>query len=174
MTGLILDLFVAFFGIGILTFGGGYAMIPLIQRIVIARHGWLTTTQFLDVVGIAGMAPGPIAVNSATFVGYKVAGVPGSIAAMLGVVMPSMIIVLAIAGVFYRLRNHPLFTHFAAGLRMAVVALIAAAVITVGKASIFGWKDAALAGAVVALLLRTRTHPIVVIGLAAAAGLLLF
>ena len=85
LVGALLGLTLAFFTIGALTFGGGYAMIPLIQRIIIAQHGWLNTTQFLDIVAIAEMTPGPIAVNSATFVGYRVAGLAGAVAATLGV-----------------------------------------------------------------------------------------
>ena len=96
LIGALIGLTLAFITIGALTFGGGYAMIPLIQRIIITQHGWLSTTQFLDIVAIAEMTPGPIAVNSATFVGYRVAGLAGATVATLGVVLP-----------FARDRHHP-------------------------------------------------------------------
>ena len=89
---LLLKLFWSFLQIGLFTFGGGYAMLPLIQREIIDVNGWLTMEQFLDIVAVAEMTPGPIAINSATFVGYRVAGVLGSFAATFGVVLPSFII----------------------------------------------------------------------------------
>ena len=174
LVGALLGLTLAFFTIGALTFGGGYAMIPLIQRIIIAQHGWLNTTQFLDIVAIAEMTPGPIAVNSATFVGYRVAGLAGAVAATLGVVLPSLVIIIILASLFYRFRNLPIVFRTAAGLRMAVISLIAGAVITVGRSSILGWRDAAVAGAVVALLRATRIHPILVILGAAVVGVFLY
>ncbi|MGE5599191.1 MAG: chromate efflux transporter [Bacteroidota bacterium] len=169
-----LSLAFSFFVIGSLTFGGGYAMIPLIQRVIISERGWLTTQQFLEIVAIAEMTPGPIAINSATFVGYRVGGLLGSAAATLGVVLPSLLLVLALASVFYRYRDLPAVQRVAAGLRTAVVALIAAAVVTVGRASIHTWLDAAVAGAVVALLRGTRIHPLLVLLGAAGAGAVLY
>ncbi len=96
----ILQLFIAFFKIGLFTFGGGYAMIAVIERELIEQKKWLTQDEFLDVVAIAESTPGPIAINSATFIGYKVAGVLGSLFATLGVVLPSFIIIFAISFVF--------------------------------------------------------------------------
>lgn len=96
----ILQLFIVFFKIGLFTFGGGYAMIAVIERELIEQKKWLTQDEFLDVVAIAESSPGPIAINSATFIGYKVAGVLGSLFATLGVVLPSFIIIFAISFVF--------------------------------------------------------------------------
>lgn len=172
--GMVLALFGAFFTIGALTFGGGYAMIPLIQKIVISQHHWLTGTEFLEILAISQITPGPIAINGATFVGYKIAGIGGSFAATLGVVLPSLIIVLALAGTFYKYRHLPVVENLSAALRVAVVALIAAAVIFVGRGAILLWKDAALAGAVVALLQLTKTNPILVLALAAGAGIVMY
>ena len=115
-----------------------------------------------------------IAVNSATFVGYRVAGLAGAVAATLGVVLPSLVIIIILASLFYRFRNLPIVFRTAAGLRMAVISLIAGAVITVGRSSILGWRDAAVAGAVVALLRATRIHPILVILGAAVVGVFLY
>jgi len=174
MLGRLLSIFGSYFSIGALTFGGGYAMISLMQRIVVDQHGWLTGPGFLDIIGLAGMLPGTIAINSATFIGYRVAGVAGACAAMLGVVVPSLLIVLLLASVFYRYRNLPAVLRVVSGLKMAVVAVIASAVISLGRSSILSWKDAALAGAVVALLSATKVHPILVIAGAAVAGLVLY
>ncbi|MGE5528136.1 MAG: chromate transporter [Patescibacteria group bacterium] len=168
--GVLWSLFTAFFTIGALAFGGGYTMIPLIERVVITRHAWLTMPQFLDVVAIAEMTPGPIAVNTATFVGYQVAGWPGAAAATMGVVMPSLIIALLLAGVFYRYRALPGVQGAAFGLRLAVVALIASAAVAVGRSALLTWRDAAVAGAVVALIRGVKVHPLLVVALAALAG----
>ena len=94
-----LTLFVTFFKIGAFTFGGGYAMIPLIQREVVENHKWITDDDILDIVAIAESTPGPIAINSATFVGYRVCGVLGSAAATLGTVLPSFTIILIISAI---------------------------------------------------------------------------
>lgn len=172
--GTVLGLFGAFFTIGALTFGGGYAMIPLIQRIIISQHHWLTGTEFLEILAVSQMTPGPIAINAATFVGYKIAGTAGSAAATIGVVLPSLVIVLALAGVFYRYRHRPVVARLSSALRVAVIALIAAAVIFVGRNAILNWKDVVLAGVVVALLQKTKINPILVLVLAAGAGVVMY
>ncbi|NLG84638.1 MAG: chromate transporter [Firmicutes bacterium] len=172
--GTIPALFGAFFTIGALTFGGGYAMIPLIQRIIIGQHRWLNGTEFLEILAISQMTPGPIAINAATFVGYKIAGTMGSAAATVGVILPSLVIVLALAGVFYKYRHLPVVVQLSAALRVAVIALIAAAVISVGRGAISNWKDAVLAGAVVVLLLKTKISPFLVLVLAAGAGVMVY
>ncbi|NLV89566.1 MAG: chromate transporter, partial [Tissierellia bacterium] len=88
----LIKLFISFFKIGAFSFGGGYAMLPLIKEEIIDVHGWLTNTEFIDIIAISEMTPGPIAINSATFLGYKVAGVLGSVVATIAVVLPSFIV----------------------------------------------------------------------------------
>ena len=100
-----IELFLCFVQIGLFSIGGGYAAMPLIREQVVEMRGWLTMTQFGDVMTISEMTPGPIAINSATFVGIQVAGVPGAIFATLGCIFPSLIIVLGLAFVYYRFKN---------------------------------------------------------------------
>ena len=131
------ELFWSFFQIGLFSIGGGYAAMPLIQHQVVDVHPWLTMSQFADIMTIAEMTPGPIAVNSATFVGIQVAGIPGAIIATLGCILPSCIIVMTLAYVYYRFRKLSMVQGVLAGLRPAVVAMIASAGISLFFLSFF-------------------------------------
>ena len=127
------QLFCSFFRIGAFTFGGGYAMIPLIHREAVESHHWVDDQQILDIIAIAESTPGPIAINSATFIGYKVAGVAGSACATLGVVLPSFIII-SIISLFYTAFKEILWVDWAfRGIRSAVVVLMVGAVIKLKK-----------------------------------------
>ncbi len=126
-------LFLSFLKIGAFTFGGGYAMIPLIEREVIERKGWVDRSEFLDLLTLAQSAPGPISLNTAVFVGYKVRGYPGAIASILGVVLPSFIILLLIALFFQEIRHNPWVEAAFRGMRPAVVALIVYPVVKLAK-----------------------------------------
>lgn len=138
---VLLELFWSFFQIGALSIGGGYAALPLIQAQAVDLHGWLTMEQFADIMTIAEMTPGPIAVNSATFVGIQVAGIPGAVIATLGCVVPSCAIVMVLAWVYFRFRGLKIVQGVLAGLRPAVVAMIAAAGIALGCLALFGSRD---------------------------------
>lgn len=118
------ELFLVFFKIGAFTFGGGYAMIPLIQKETVETKGWITDEDILEIVAIAESTPGPIAINSATFVGYKVCGVLGSFLATLGVVLPSFTVILAISYVLRGLQNFKAVQYAFNGIRAGVLALI--------------------------------------------------
>lgn len=133
-----LELFWSFFQIGLFSIGGGYAAMPLIQNQVVDLHPWLTMTQFADIMTIAEMTPGPIAINSATFVGIQVAGFPGAITATVGCVVPSCIIVLSLAYVYYRFRGLSVVQGILAGLRPAVVAMIASAGLSLLIMALYG------------------------------------
>lgn len=171
---LVLNLFATFFRIGAFSFGGGYAMIAFIQKEIIENHGWLTLTEFMDVVAIAEMTPGPIAVNSATFVGYRVAGIAGAAAATTGVVLPSLIIVLALTWLMSRYRSLPVVDRFFTGVRPAVVGLIVMAAWLVGKEAFrSGYRPMITAAAVMLALIKTKIHPIILIVGAGALGALL-
>ena len=131
-----MNLFYSFFKIGLFGFGGGYAMISLIQGEVVNRHHWLTSGQFTDIVAISQMTPGPIGINSATYVGYTSVvnagyghawGVLGSATATFAVVLPSFILMLLISKFLMKYKNHPVVEHVFEGLRPAVVGLLAAA-----------------------------------------------
>lgn len=119
-----LSLFYEFFIIGLFTFGGGYAMIPLIQQTVL-ENGWLTETQIIDFIAVSESTPGPLAVNMSTFVGMKTAGLLGAFMATTGVVLPSFIIIYFISGNYYKFQNNRIVKGAMSGLKPAVVALIA-------------------------------------------------
>ena len=121
---LLWQIFITFFKIGAFTFGGGYAMVPLIQREASEKNGWVTDEDILDIVAIAESTPGPIAINSATFVGYRACGVLGSVCATLGVVLPSFIIILAISGILRQFQENVYVQYAFRGIRAGVLALI--------------------------------------------------
>ena len=122
-----LRLFIAFFQVGLFSFGGGYAAVPLIQSQIVEAHHWLEMSQFADLITIAEMTPGPIAVNSATFVGQHIAGLPGAIICTLGCIMPSFIIVLILSYLYMKYRSLRTMQGILTGLRPAIVAMIASA-----------------------------------------------
>lgn len=126
-----LKLFLSFFKIGLFSFGGGYAALPLIQEQVVHQNGWLTMTGFTDIITISQMTPGPIAINAATFVGIQIAGIFGAIVATLGCITPSCLIVLTLAYLYQRYKNLPIIQGVLSGLRPAVVALIASAGVSI-------------------------------------------
>ena len=129
----LLSLFLTFAKIGGFTFGGGYAMIPLIQREGVTKHHWITDDDIMDIIAIAESTPGPVAINSATFVGYRVAGVLGSAAATLGVVLPSFIIIYCVAGILREFQDLKVIKYAFAGIRAGVIALICKALINMYK-----------------------------------------
>ena len=118
------SIFTTFFKIGAFTFGGGYAMIPLIQRETVENHGWISDDDILEIVAIAESTPGPIAINAATFVGYRSAGVLGSVCATLGVVLPSFTIILIISGILREFQENTYVQYAFRGIRAGVLALI--------------------------------------------------
>ncbi len=136
-----LELLFSFFQIGLFSIGGGYAAMPLIQDQVVDRHAWLTMTQFADIISIAEMTPGPIAVNSATFVGIQVAGFPGALAATAGCILPSCLIVTTLAFLYYRFRGLSLIQGILAALRPAVVAMIASAGLSLILLAFYGQRE---------------------------------
>ena len=141
-----LQLFLSFLQIGLFSFGGGYAAMPLIQEQVVDRYGWLTMPEFTDLITISQMTPGPIAVNSATFVGIRIAGIPGALIATFGCILPSCILVTLIARLYLRYRNMSLLQGVLASLRPAVVAMIAAAGISILRTAFWGSGAVTLAG----------------------------
>lgn len=124
---LYLKLFWSFFQVGLFSIGGGYAAMPLIQGQVVDINGWLTLTEFTDLITIAEMTPGPIAVNSATFVGMQIAGLSGAVIATVGCIAPSCVIVSLLAFLYFKYKNLAVIQGVLGGLRPAVVAFIASA-----------------------------------------------
>lgn len=144
---LFLELFITFFQIGLFGFGGGYAMLSMIQGEVVTGHHWISSSEFTDIVAISQMTPGPIGINSATYVGYTavvnagyshVWGIAGSITATFAVVLPSFILMIAISKFFLKYQKHPLVESVFKGLRPAVVGLLASAALLLMTAENFG------------------------------------
>ena len=172
-----LQLFFSFLQIGMFSFGGGYAAMPLIQGQVVTLHGWLTMSEFTDLITISQMTPGPIAVNSATFVGMKIAGIPGAVVATAGCILPSCIIVTILARLYLKYRNLDLLQGVLKSLRPAVVAMIASAGILILKDAFWGngesmsfagteWSMVMTFGICVLLLQKKKMNPIWVMVLA--------
>ena len=134
-----IELFLTFLKIGAFTFGGGYAMIPLIQRETSEKRGWISDDDILEIIAIAESTPGPIAINSATFIGYRVAGVFGSFCATFGVVLPSFVIISLIAMVLRQFRELKAIRYAFYGIRAGVLALIFKALVSMYKKCPKGW-----------------------------------
>lgn len=168
------QLFFTFIKIGAFSFGGGYAMVPLIEREIIARFHWLTMPEFVDVIAIAEATPGPIAVNSATFVGYTRAGVFGSAVATVGVILPSFMIVVALSWLFLRFEKTRAVQAFFAGVRPAVVALVIMAGVAVYKSAIIDVGTALICVGCLAALRFTKIDPICLLAISAIVGAMLY
>ena len=132
----LLSLFLSFARVGVMTFGGGYAMIPILEREIVDRQGWASSEELMDYYAVGQCTPGVIAVNTATFIGYKVAGVPGGIIATLGVVFPSVIIITLIAGILTNFADIPAVKSAFAAIRVCVCVLIFNAVVKLWKGAI--------------------------------------
>ena len=130
------DLFLTFAKVGVCTFGGGYAMLPILQREVVEKKGWAADEELTDYFAVGQCTPGIIAVNTATFIGYKYKGIPGGVIATLGLVFPSLVIITAIAAFLSNFADIPLVQHALAGINAAVVALIASSVVKLGKSTL--------------------------------------
>lgn len=179
-----LQLFWSFFQIGLFSFGGGYASLPLIQDQVIKIHHWLTMQEFSDIVTISQMTPGPVAINASTFTGTQIAGVGGAVIATAGCVMPSVMIVLALAVIYNRYKNLPWMQAVLKSLRPAVIVMIASAAVSLILMMLWGsegtvgrLKDINLPGLAIFLvslfvLRKKKVNPILVMVGAGIVGLL--
>jgi len=157
------QLFWTYLKIGTFTLGGGYAMLPLIQREVVDRKGWIDEEEFLNMIALAQAAPGLIAVNSAIFIGWRIGGWRGVAGAVLGAVLPSFLIILAIAMVFREWKELPAVEAAFKGIRPAVVALIAAPLVKMAKAAKIGWLTALIPIAAALLIWLGHVNPVWVI-----------
>ena len=198
MIALLAQLFLTFFLIGMFTFGGGYAMLSLIQAEVVVKHAWLSESMFADIVAISQMTPGPIGINCATYVGYDVLatsgaghlmGIVGSLTATLAITLPSFIIVLLLVRFYNRVKGSPMFEGVMSVIRPAVVGLIgAAAIVLMFKVDWNGlvpslhvveenfpdWKSWCLFAAAFLASFKFKVNPILLIVLSGVMGLLLY
>ena len=160
-------LFATFFKIGAFTFGGGYAMIPLIQKEAVEKNGWVSDDDILEIIAIAESTPGPIAINSATFVGYRTCGVLGAMCATLGVVLPSFVIILVISYVLREFQQIKAVQYAFNGIRAGVLALLFKALWGMYKKSPKGWVSyVVMAGAFIATAFAGINVLYVIIGCA--------
>jgi chromate transporter len=179
-----IELFLTFFIIGMFTIGGGYAMLSLIQNEVVTVHGWITDTTFTDIVAISQMTPGPIGINSATYIGYEVLAksgasefmsILGSFTATFAVVLPSFIIVLLLCKVYERWKDHHIFKGVLNGLKPATLGLIGTAAISLATPENFiDWKSYVICIVAFIALYLKKIGPFAIIGLGALAGLLIY
>ncbi|MBW6514808.1 MAG: chromate transporter [Candidatus Syntrophosphaera sp.] len=168
-----LSLFWTFFKIGLFSFGGGYAILAMIQQEVVTRHAWLTASEFTDIVAVSQMTPGPISINAATFIGYRQAGVFGSLLCTFGVILPSILLMLAITLSYVKLRRQPWFQNVLKKLRWLSLGLIGAAAILIGEGA---FTDRFSVGVFVICLIiywRFKPNPIYLLLGAAAVGMIL-
>ena len=170
---MLFDMFVTFAKVGVMTFGGGYAMLPILQREVVESKGWATEEELADYFAIGQCTPGIIAVNTATFIGQKQRGVAGGIVATLGLVFPSLIIITALAGIINALSHLQLVQDAFAGVRVCVCVLIFNAVRKLwGKSIVDLWTGLIFAGALLGMLL-TDLSPVVFVVIAAVLGMVI-
>ena len=163
-------LFTTFFKIGIFTLGGGYAMIPLIEEEVVNRHQWVTKEELLDLIAIAQSCPGIFAVNIAIFVGYKLRQLRGALATAFGTVLPSFIIILAVAIFFSAFKENPIIAAMFRGIRPAVVALIAVPTFRMAQSAKIGWTNCWIPVVSALLIWLLGVSPIYIIIIAGIAG----
>jgi chromate transporter len=135
------EVFCTFFKIGAFTIGGGYAMVPLIEREVVTKRGWIKEEEFIDLLAVAQASPGVLAVNISIFIGYRLRGIRGSIVTALGTILPSFLIILAIALFFQQFQHNPIVERIFKGIRPAVVALIAAPTFTMARSARISWHN---------------------------------
>ena len=169
---IFLKLFAAFARVGLLTFGGGYAMIPMLEREIVDRYGWATREELMDYYAVGQCPPGVIDVNTGTFIGYKVAGKLGGVVATLGVIFPSFVIITVIAGIIQNFADFPAVNSAFAGIRVCVCVLIFNSVLKLWKGAIKDKAALALCLLVFVLSVFFKISPIVFVLFCAAAGIL--
>lgn len=171
---IVLSLFMTFMFIGAVSFGGGYAMLPLFERMVVDTHGWLTRSLFIDMIALSQVTPGPIAINSATFIGFQLIGVGGAAAATLGVVTIPVILVGFASKYFEEFKESKIVKGIYTGLRPAFAGLVLSSAASIVTDAIIDWWAMALFAVLMALLWVVKLHPILVIAVSGIAGFLIY
>ena len=169
----LLSLFLSFAKVGVMTFGGGYAMIPILEREIVENHKWASSEELMDYYAVGQCTPGVIAVNTATFIGYKVAGLAGGVAATLGVVFPSVVIICLIAGILTNFADIPAVKSAFAAIRVCVCVLIFNAVVKLWKGAVKDKAGLVLFLIVFVLSLFFDISPVIFVLFCALAGLVL-
>jgi chromate transporter len=169
-----LKMFMIFFKIGAFTLGGGYAMIPLIEEEIVEKNKWIDPEEFIDIIALSQTIPGALAINSSTYIGYRLFGFPGAVVGCVGTILPSVIIILMVATFFIQFRSLPLIESIFRGIRPAVVALILVAVMKLGKPLPKNGTNLVWVVGVALAITLLDVHPIVVIIMSGIAGYMLF
>jgi len=167
---MLINLFISFFKIGVFAYGGGYAMIPLIEREIVVTNSWITPSQFLDIIGISQATPGPIAINTATFVGYRINGFLGSVFATIGVVTFSFILVSIATHYMIKFKNAKILKNALIGMRPALIGLIISAFISLAGKSYVDVKSVIIGCIILVVSLKSKLHPILIIVLSGVLG----
>lgn len=170
----LISLFFTFLKIGMFGFGGGYAMLPFIQNEVVSGRGWITQNQFLDIIGISQMTPGPVSINAATFVGFNVGGIWGSLFATFGVVIFSFIAVVLISKSMQKFKNNKYIEAAINGMKPVLIALIISAFVSLARDSYVDIKSIVVGSIALMMLLSKKVHPIFVIAISAVLGIVLY
>lgn len=171
---LIFNIFLSFLKIGGFSFGGGYAMIPFIEKEIVYSHGWLKSIEFIDIIAIAEMTPGPIAINSATFVGHKIASLEGAVAGTVGVVLVSFILLILTGRYMTKANDSEAIKNIFIGIRPAVLGLIFSAALSVGKTALIDLKSIIIAVVVLLSILKLKIHPIACVIMAGLVGYIVY
>lgn len=171
---ILVQLFMTFFKIGAFSFGGGYAMLPLLEEEVIRNHAWMTSSEFIDIFAISEMTPGPIAVNAATFLGFRVGGVIGSAVATFAVILPSFIVISLIFASLSKFKSSKYVAWIFEGIRPIVIGLILAAGITVAKSSFVDIKSVIIALVLFYVVSFKDLNPIFAIIIGGVLGVMLY
>lgn len=171
---ILVQLFLSFFKIGAFSFGGGYAMLPLLEKEIIVKHGWMTSAEFVNIFAISEMTPGPIAVNSATFLGYNVAGIVGALVATFAVILPSFIVITILYKSIERFKKSKYMDWIFQGIRPVVLGLIGAAGISVAKTGIVDIKSLLIAVSLFYGVTFKNLNPILAIVLGGLLGIFFY
>lgn len=171
---ILIEIYLSFLKIGAFSFGGGYAMLPLIEREIVNNHNWITFKDFIDIIGVSQMTPGPIAINSATFVGFKVSGILGSLYATLGVISFSFVLVSIANHYMLKFKESYILKAALLGMRPALIGLIISVFLSLGKESYKDIKSVVIGIIIMGLLLTNKLHPILVIVVSAVLGFVFY
>lgn len=170
---LLLKILWTFLKMGPITFGGGYAMIPLIEKEIVTKHKWVKREEMTDVFALSSSIPGAVAINSAMFVGYRIAGIAGAIAAMIGVLLPTFLIVIALSALFSYIQHDPKLEAAFIGIKAATAAMILFAGIRIGQTAVLDKTTLFFAIATVLVLMTIPVHPIALILVGGVVGIIL-
>ncbi len=171
---MLIKLFLTFCKIGTFNFGGGYAILPLIEKEIVINNSWLNPHDFIDLIALSQITPGPISINSATFIGYRLGGVLSATAGTFGLVFPAFFIIITVAVTIKKYRSSDWMGYAFLGLRPAVIGLITAATFSIGKTSITDLKSVLIAAFTAVLVFKTKLNPIIILLIAAISGGVLY